>query len=242
MILAGGRGTRLGSLAERTPKILVEIGGEPLLARQLRYLEREGVERVVVNAHHLAEQVEDFLDGYRGPLEVVLLVEEQLKGTAGAVRNALKYLEDPVVVLYGDVLLDAPLAPLLAAHSATHAVATLTVYAADSTAGKGVVDVGEDGRIQGFAEKERTGRGLVNAGLYVLDRAFVASLPEGATLDFGTDVLPSAVGKGAPVFAATLGTPAIDVGTPAGLSAARAVVADAARAPTDARRTARDAT
>ena len=57
MILAAGRGTRLGALGRTTPKVLVEIGGQPLLARQLSYLAEAGVERVVVNAHHLAEQI-----------------------------------------------------------------------------------------------------------------------------------------------------------------------------------------
>ncbi|PYR87511.1 MAG: hypothetical protein DMF84_31500 [Acidobacteria bacterium] len=69
MILAAGRGTRLGTIGEETPKILLEIGGEPLLSRHLRYLEREGVRRVVVNAHHLAEQVQRFVNAYRGPID-----------------------------------------------------------------------------------------------------------------------------------------------------------------------------
>src|SRR3954471_19880334 len=114
MILAAGRGTRLGPLGLTVPKILVEIGGEPLLARQLRYLEREGAQRVVLNAHHLADQIADFVNGYPGPLELVLLVEPKLLGTARGVGNALPYLGDGAfLVLYGDVLVDEPLAPLI---------------------------------------------------------------------------------------------------------------------------------
>jgi NDP-sugar pyrophosphorylase family protein len=89
MLLAAGRGTRLRPVEPDVPKVLVEIAREPLLARQLRYLESQGVSRVVVNAHHLADQVLAFADEYRGSLDLVVVVEKELLGTAGGVRNAL---------------------------------------------------------------------------------------------------------------------------------------------------------
>jgi NDP-sugar pyrophosphorylase family protein len=227
MILAAGRGTRLGPVGREMPKVLLEIGGEPLLVRHLRYLEREGVERVVLNAHHLAEQVRVFVDGYRGTLELALVVEPELRGTAGSVRSALPSLgRDPFVVLYGDVLIDEPLAPIFEAHRSNAAVATLTVYEAPSTLGKGVVDVGADGRVCGFREKQQERSGLVNAGLYVLEHDFVAGLPDHIPLDFGDDVLPSAVARGEAVFAYKLGAAVIDVGTPEALSLARKAVVE----------------
>jgi mannose-1-phosphate guanylyltransferase len=227
MILAAGRGTRLGPLGRQVPKVLLEIGGEPLLLRHLRYLEREGVERVVVNAYHLAEQVRSFVDGYRGALEVVLVVEPDLRGTAGSVRSALPHLgRDPFVVLYGDVLIDEPLGPILAAHRKNGAVATLTVYPASSTVGKGVVEIGDDGRVCGFREKQQERAGLVNAGLYVLEPGFVAGLSERIPLDFGDEVLPAAVASGEPVFAHRLAAAVIDVGTPEALSVARQAVVE----------------
>src|SRR2546423_12596170 len=89
MILGAGRGTRLAQLDLGVPKILVDIDGEPLLARQLRYLDRQGVRRVVVNAHHLSGQVEAFAAGqHRGSPELVVVVEPTLLGTAGGGRHA----------------------------------------------------------------------------------------------------------------------------------------------------------
>ena len=72
MILAAGRGTRLGSLGLSVPKVLVDIGGQPLLARNLDFLARQGVQRVVINVHHLAELVDAFVERYTGPLEIVV--------------------------------------------------------------------------------------------------------------------------------------------------------------------------
>jgi MurNAc alpha-1-phosphate uridylyltransferase len=74
IVLAAGRGTRLGALGERTPKVLVSVGGVPLLERHLDALARAGIERVVVNAHHLSSQIEVFAREYGGPLELVCLV------------------------------------------------------------------------------------------------------------------------------------------------------------------------
>src|SRR5438874_725116 len=61
MILAAGLGTRLGGLGRRLPKVLVDVGGMPLLARHLAYLQEQGVRRVVINAHHRAEYIQSFV-------------------------------------------------------------------------------------------------------------------------------------------------------------------------------------
>jgi MurNAc alpha-1-phosphate uridylyltransferase len=83
MILAAGRGTRLRQLGLSRPKIVLEIGNEPLLMRQFRYLERERVARVVINAHHRANDIKHFVDAYDGELELVVVEEPELLGTAG---------------------------------------------------------------------------------------------------------------------------------------------------------------
>src|SRR4051812_18438306 len=150
MVLGAGRGTRLASLGLGVPKILVDVGGEPLLARQLRYLAGEGFERVVVNTHHLADQVEAFAAAHSGRPELVLSAEPELLGTAGGVRNALDLLGDePFTVLYGDVLVPEPLRPVVAKHRSP---VTITVYESTETEGKGTVDVDADGRVTGFRE------------------------------------------------------------------------------------------
>jgi NDP-sugar pyrophosphorylase family protein len=223
MLLAAGRGTRLQKLGLGVPKILVDVGGEPLLAHQLRYLQREGATRVVINAHHLAEQVVDFANSYEGPLELLTVVEPQLLGTAGGVRNALHlFREHTFVVLYGDVLTDAALSDVIDAHLESGGVATLSAYESDQLEGKGVLEVDEHQRVTRFVEKGRSsGRGLVNAGLYVVDRGLIAEVTGGVERDFGHDVLPAAIADGKPIFAYRLSSPLIDVGTPEALALAR---------------------
>jgi NDP-sugar pyrophosphorylase family protein len=225
MVLAAGRGTRLGSLGRRVPKVLVDLAGRPLLAWQFDYLEREGFRSIVVNAHHLAGEIRSFVDSYRGALELTCVFEPELLGTAGGVRNALAALQPgPFVVLYGDVLTREPLTPLLEAHARSSAVATLAVHESELTEGKGTVAVGPDWRVTRFVEKgpPEPGRvALVNSGIYVLESSLVEELPLGVPLDFGHDVFPQALERGAHIMAHKLSTPVLDMGTPETLALAR---------------------
>jgi mannose-1-phosphate guanylyltransferase len=224
MILAAGRGTRLANLEPDVPKPLVRIGEHPLLEHQLRFLADLGVDQVVVNAHHLAPLIERFAERRTAPPKVTVLVEPQLLGTAGGVRNALELLgDDPFLVVYGDVLLTEPLESLVATHRASGASVTACVYESASTEGKGVVEV-EGSRATRFVEKGGDGPGLVNAGIYVVEPSAMERLPRGAVLDFGLDVLPEIAREDRGLFVSLLRAPLIDIGTPDGLAAARAVV------------------
>jgi len=227
IVLSAGLGTRLGGLGKRIPKVLVPIGGRPLLERHLEALAGAGVQRVVVNTYHLSHQVEAFVRGYAGPLELVCLVEPRLLGTAGSVRAALRYLQPgPFLVLYGDVFVEDELGPLVRSHLDRRPVATLAVHEESSSEGKGVVEVDATGRVTGFVEKgdERNGRFLINSGIYAVETPLVVSLPEAVPLDFGHDVLPEAIRAGRTIAAHQLSRPAIDIGTFAGLQRAQALV------------------
>lgn len=224
MILAAGRGTRLHRLGQSTPKVLIDIGGAPLLERHLHYLEEQGIRRVVINTHHRAESIRQYVEHYRGQLEIILTYEEQLLGTAGGVRNALPYLEPgPFLVLYGDILIDQSVKSLLECHQEQNAQATLAVHEADSSVGKGVLEVDPSGRVTKFTEKatRSSGSALINSGIYILDTNLVAELRPGVPSDFGHDVFPSAVDRGVAIFAVRLACPVIDIGTPHGLLLAR---------------------
>lgn len=225
MILAAGRGTRLGELGRTVPKVLVDVGDEPLLARQIRYLKDGGVERIVINAHHLADQIERFVAEHPLAEDIDVVVEPELLGTAGGVRNALPYLgEDAFVVLYGDVIVDESIDAVSETHRSVKAAATLTVYPTAEVDGKGTVKIAHDGTVTAFTEKGASrvdDHAYVNAGLYMLDPSLVRELPAGVALDFGHDVFPAALRRGRTIAAHILAAPVIDMGTPAMLDLAR---------------------
>ena len=134
MILAAGRGTRLGPLGRRRPKALVEIQGIPLLAGVISRLAQQGFREIIVNTHHLADQVAEFLTRYRrrhrlAGLTLAISREEQLLDTGGGVQRAGWFFDDgePFLVHNVDVLSDLHLGQLLQAHLDSGALATLAV-------------------------------------------------------------------------------------------------------------------
>lgn len=225
MILAAGRGTRLGELGRTVPKVLVDVGGEPLLARQIRYLTDGGVERIVINAHHLADQIESFVAKQPRAEDIEVVVEPELLGTAGGVRNALSRLGDEAfVVLYGDVIVAEPIGAVSETHRRAKASATLTLYRTGEVDGKGTVQITPAGTISAFHEKTAAHTdhdAYVNAGLYIVDPGLLRDLPSGLHLDFGHDIFPTALAQGQTLAAHILAAPVIDMGTPAMLDMAR---------------------
>ncbi|XOV84220.1 MAG: NDP-sugar synthase [bacterium] len=108
MILAAGKGTRLAPLTNTTPKPLLPLAGKPLIVWQLEALAAAGVQQVVINLHHLGEQISTALgDGSPFGVEISYSVEAQLLETGGGIVNALPLLGDqPFWLLNGDIWTD----------------------------------------------------------------------------------------------------------------------------------------
>jgi NDP-sugar pyrophosphorylase family protein len=227
MILAAGRGTRLGAVGKLTPKVLVEVNGEPLLSHQIRYLKSCGVDRIVLNAHHLADQITSFVSALPRSLDVKVIYEPNLLGTAGGVVNALPCIgEETFVVLYGDVIIEESLHAVYATHQQMEASTTVTVYRSTNVEGKGTVDMTAHGEVTAFREKADTKRrdhSYINAGLYILEPDTLNNLPTGVLLDFGHDVFPSLLAEGRTIAAHVLAAPVLDIGTPDALQLAQRV-------------------
>lgn len=121
MLLAAGFGTRLKPYTDIRPKPLFPVLNRPLLLWHLERLRQAGFARVLVNAHHLAGQIERAVAGLPG---VQLQVEPEILGTGGSLREALPRLAaEPLLVLNGDVYHELDLAALWAQHlQSTHAV------------------------------------------------------------------------------------------------------------------------
>ncbi|MDP6376687.1 MAG: nucleotidyltransferase family protein [Pseudomonadales bacterium] len=105
MILAAGRGTRLRPYTNRTPKPLLEVRGRPLIEHQLSWLKKAGITDIVINLHHLGEQITTHLgDGRAHGVNIVYSREEKLLETGGGIKAALPSLGvKPFVILNGDI-------------------------------------------------------------------------------------------------------------------------------------------
>ena len=131
MIFAAGLGTRLKPYTDHCPKAMVEVAGRPMIAHQLMKLRKAGFTRVVINVHHYAEQIIDYLNANNGfGLDVAFSDERgQLLDTGGGIRKALPLFDStsPILVHNVDIFSNIDLAALYDTHVSSGADASLLV-------------------------------------------------------------------------------------------------------------------
>ena len=136
ILLAAGLGKRLLPITKKIPKALIEVQGKPLLQYQLEKLKKAGFSKVLINIHHLGEQVVDFLQKHNNfGLEIHISDEsDQLLDTGGALRKAADFIRgnEPVLVHNVDVLGNIPLESMMNAHKLNGALATLAIRKRES--------------------------------------------------------------------------------------------------------------
>jgi MurNAc alpha-1-phosphate uridylyltransferase len=137
MIFAAGLGTRLKPFTDSHPKALAEVNGKTLLEHSIRYLQRFGIEDVVVNVHHFADQIEQAVNDNSGWGSWVSISDEReaVLETGGGLKKAAEHFEgnDPFVVINVDVLTNLDLEKMIAQHNKSEALATLAVMKRESS-------------------------------------------------------------------------------------------------------------
>src|SRR5258706_12171484 len=141
LVLCGGFGTRLGALCAERPKPLLEVGNLALVEHALLRLARAGIRDVFVNLHFCAAQLRAKLgSGARYGVALEFFEEPALLGTAGTPRAlAQRHDLDGLLVHYGDVLSEHPLAELVRAHRASSASATIVVHQREGSNSRAVL-------------------------------------------------------------------------------------------------------
>ncbi len=230
-ILVGGLGTRLRSVVADRPKILAPVHGRPVLSYLLDQVAAAGLKDVVLCAGYLGEQVEtEFGQAYRS-LRLIYSQETTPLGTAGALRLALPFFKsDTVLVLNGDSFCEADLAAFYAWHCAHAAVATLFLTHMPDTARYGNVRLGPDGQILDFVEKNETGGpGWINAGIYLLQRQMLQTIPTSQAVSIERETFPAWIGRG--LYGYQGDGPFLDIGTPESYQKAEEFLARSGVAP-----------
>lgn len=220
VIIAGGRGTRLGALTDKTPKPLLDVGGRPFIEHLLFELDRSGIEEAVL-------LVGPFGDVFRRALRperprqprLVLVSEPEPAGTAGALWHARESLADRFYVLNGDSILDGNLLRLDAASRAEPLAGAMAVLAVPDTARYGRVELAGD-RVSVFREKGEAGPGLVNAGVYLFHRDRVLARIATPPSSLEQEILPALAAERS-LRAVMYQGRFVDIGIPASLAAAR---------------------
>lgn len=222
-ILAGGLGTRLRSVVNDRPKSMALIAGRPLLEYQICWLRDAGITEIVLCTGYLHEQVEaHFGDGHQWRVTIAYSVEPEPLGTAGALKWAERFAVETILGLNGDGLVRVDYRRLIDAHRSWNAEATIACREMPDTSRYGLVLTDRCGRITGFREKSASsGRGCVNAGVYVLEPSVIQAIPAGRSVSMEREVFPDLITQGRPCRTFTDNVEFLDIGTPEGYDRAQ---------------------
>jgi len=220
-ILAGGLGTRLRPVVGKNQKTIASVAGKPFLFYLLDQIASAGVKRVVILAGYRAGDVRSVLGTRYGDLTVTYSEEPSPLGTGGALRFALPALDsDPVLAMNGDSYCRTDLRSLWANHRASGANATLVVRRVQDTRQSGRVCFDKRRMIASFVEKGTgKGPGWINAGIYLLSRRLIESIPSDRPVSIEREIFPAWIGRG--LLAHPTRGQFIDIGTPEFFDAAQ---------------------
>jgi NDP-sugar pyrophosphorylase family protein len=180
VILAGGQGTRLGTLTKKTPKPLIRVAGKPFLFHQLNYLYKQGIRKVVLCLGYLHNMIEKKIgNGSSFGLNITYSYDGNFfLGTGGAIKKALPLLEDNFYILYGDSFLPIQFEPIQKYYFMSNRPALMTVIFNENKWDKSNV-ICKDGLVIEYNKKEtKEDMKFIDYGLSILSKSLFKNINE----------------------------------------------------------------
>jgi len=176
VIMAGGRGTRLGQLTDKTPKPMIKVAGRPIIERLVLHLVGFGIRRIFISINYLGHIIEShFGDGSHYGCKIEYLRENVPLSTGGALSLLPEPPNDPVIVMNGDLVTQVNIEKMLAFHANGQFQATIGLRSYSHQVPYGCAEV-ENGQVKRLEEKPLIAR-LINAGTYVLAPSVLKHIP-----------------------------------------------------------------
>ena len=228
ILLAAGLGTRLRPLTDSVPKCLVPIGDKPLLSYWLDALAGVGITDILINLHHLSDQVISYVQSRADSQNITLVYETNLLGTAGTIRENVDFFkEEQAMVIHADNFCTADLMKFINAHDRRPAGTEITMmtFVTDDPTSCGIVETDARGVVIEFYEKVKSPPGNVaNAAVYIFQQSVIEHISniKDCFCELSADVLPKYRDK---IFTWEADDIHIDIGTFKNLQKANAVMA-----------------
>ncbi|ECL6162635.1 D-glycero-D-manno-heptose 1-phosphate guanosyltransferase [Campylobacter jejuni] len=166
IILCGGLGTRLKSVIKDIPKPMAPINDKPFLEFIFEYLKKQGIKEVILAVSYKYDVIQEyFKDEFLG-IKIKYSIEKEPLGTGGAIKEALKFIKNEAYVLNGDTIFDIDLKKLILNNSKI----CLALKQMNDFDRYGTVELDSKNYIKLFKEKEFKKQGLINGGIYFLNK------------------------------------------------------------------------
>jgi NDP-sugar pyrophosphorylase family protein len=220
VLLAAGKGERLGEVTQKTPKPMLPVFGKPVIVHNIEMCQRFGIADIYINLHHLPEVITGYLgDGRRFGVSITYSPEEKILGTAGGVKRlADKLSGERFLVIYADNYFNNyDLGTVYDRHCQTGADMSITLFESENISQSGVALMDEGDWVKKFVEKpeeETIGSHWANAGIYLMEPKLLELIPTGFS-DFGNDIIPQYIAAGYKVLGVKMPSPVIAIDTPA---------------------------
>ena len=218
VILAGGKGTRMGVMTESIPKPMVPLMRKPILEHQINLAKKYGLDDIIISTGYMGDVIRDyFKDGKEWGVHIQYSPDPFPLGTAGAVKHLEQELKDDFVLFYGDTIMDIDLDSLVRLHVQKESMATLVVHPNDHPHDSDLLETDKDNRVLDFYSKPHDQkvyhRNLVNAALYVLSPEVFQYIEKDTFHDFGKDIFPKLVSLNKSLYAYNTAEYIKDIGT-----------------------------
>ena len=214
LILAGGKGTRLGRLTEHTPKPMIEFNGRPFLFHLIQYLKLFGYRNITISAGYKSAVIQSYFE--RADPMISIITEEDLLGTGGAVKHYLSknYSAGQLIVMNGDsFVFDDP--NLFANMDNRDCI--FGVYVSDRSRYGAII--ARNMVVEELREKTERGSGLISAGIYYFkDKKFLKNQMKRYPDKFSLESFMMDYVTKNRVYVSASNGQLIDMGTPEGLS------------------------
>ncbi len=215
LILAGGKGTRMGDLAKTIPKCLLKIQGKPIMEHIILLFKKYEIKDIIICVGHLSEQIIDYFgDGKKFGVSITYIKENNPMGTAGPLKLAKKFLTETFIMCNGDELKEIDLEDMYNFHRENRGMSTIALTTVEDPSAYGVAVINGN-KIVAFVEKPSKANApsnLISAGLYILEPEVINTIPDGYSM-IENDVFPKLAGEDG-LFGYPFSGQWFDTGTP----------------------------
>ncbi|MDF2953381.1 MAG: NDP-sugar pyrophosphorylase [Thermodesulfobacterium sp.] len=176
IVLAGGLGKRLRKVVKDVPKPMADVNGKPFLEYLLTFLARQKIEKVVLSVGYKYEVIKNYFGNSFSGMKLVYSIESKPLGTGGGIRRSLSFVDsNEAFVLNGDTFFDIDMEKLYFFHKEKNSVLSVALKPMRHFDRYGSVKLDKNNRIIGFEEKKYYESGLINGGIYLLNKNFFMS-------------------------------------------------------------------
>ena len=194
VIIAGGLGTRLRPLTNKTPKPMLPIGEKPILEHLVNWTKKGGIKSVVLCVSYLKESIEDYFgDGEKFGVKIEYAISKKQLATAGQLKTAEKFIDDDFVCMYGDSIFNFSLRSMIKQHSIKKPFVTMSLNEYKTTLPYGVIETSKKGKVVNWNEKPEI-KANVNMGCYIMNPQVFNLIPKNKSYGMD-DVIKKAMKK-----------------------------------------------